>query len=113
MFLEVEPCVIETRYPLSLSIPIDEEDINRVNEDIQCIHYPTADGTLMPASTNNMDASLSSLSSSSSVPLLPTIADSNDDNDVNKEGSEVVTEPLLWRHGIHYLSLSLSLRHRP
>merc|ERR1719491_2214648 len=88
--LEVEPCVIETRYPLSLSIPMpknvdDEEDNNIVveEEDIQCIHYPTMDGTL-PASTTNVDTtplSSSSLSSAPPAPLMP-IADTAGDNGV-------------------------------
>jgi len=89
--LEVEPCVIETRYPLSLSIPmpknVDEEDNNNavVEEDdedtIQCIHYPTIDGTL-PASTDiDTPSPSSSLSSAPPAPLMP-IADAAGDNGV-------------------------------
>jgi len=94
--LEVEPCVIETRYPLSLSIPIpknvdDEEDNNAVVEEedeedtIQCIHYPTMDGTLPAASNVDTVTPLSSSSSSLSsapapAPLMPIIADAAGDN---------------------------------
>jgi len=69
-----------------LSIPIpkniykEDNDNNTVVEEddedtIQCIHYPTMDGTL-PASTINVDTplSLSSLFSASPAPLMP-IAD--------------------------------------
>jgi len=108
--LEVENSVSDTRYPLSLTIPmpivVDDNDVEDNNNDedediIHCIHYPTVDGTL-PASTN---IDTPSLSSSAPVPPMP-IADNNVKKEEDKE-EEVVDNSVCETR--YPLSLSVPL----